>query len=187
MLCQRPLSMKAKFKDILPLIERKVCPWSRLEVCRVTVSLVASPVCRPMPSIPPRVPSVEPPTREPRVPVWPRPCVSVYTGHRDPPRPMWRARWVEEKLDSSDTATCDTHWNSFCGVSTVNPFLHLHSEILSAPNFEITTYILSHFQFEIVDISAFTICPGANRVRPGWILATRPRRTCSKFYPHCNF
>ena len=74
MLCQRPLSMKAKFKDILPVIERKGCPWSRLEVCRVTVSLVASPVCRPMPSIPPRgVPSVEPPTREPRVPV--SPCV----------------------------------------------------------------------------------------------------------------
>ena len=67
--------MKAKFKEILPVIERKGCPWSRLEVCRVTVSLVASPVCRPMPSIPPRVPSVEPPTREPRVPVSLCPCV----------------------------------------------------------------------------------------------------------------
>ena len=103
MLCQRPLSMKAKFKDILPVIERKGCPWSRLEVCRVTVSLVASPVCRPMPSIPPRgVPSVEPPTREPRVPVspCPRDPVSVCTqdtlthhaqcGEQD----EWRKSWI---------------------------------------------------------------------------------------------
>ena len=95
--------MKAKFKDILPVIERKGCPWSRLEVCRVTVSLVASPVCRPMPSIPPRgVPSVEPPTREPRVPVslCPRDPVSVCTqdtlthhaqcGEQD----EWRKSWI---------------------------------------------------------------------------------------------
>ena len=106
MLCQRPLSMTAKLKDILPVIERNICPYSRLEVCRVTVSLVASPVCRPMPSIPPRgVPSVEPPTREPRVPVsrCPRDPVSVCTqdtlthhaqcGEQD----KWRKSWILRK------------------------------------------------------------------------------------------